>query len=47
MQIKTNLFCILLVYSYLCMVLENSKNASAGLKMPLNAKFAKSQVVKQ
>ena len=39
MQIKTNLFCILLVYSYLCMVLGNTQKRVSGLKNALKLKI--------
>jgi hypothetical protein len=39
MQNKTNLFCILLVYSYLCMVLGNTKKRVSGLKNALKRKI--------
>ena len=39
MQIKTNLFCILHDFSYLCAVLGNTKKRVSGLKNALKRKI--------
>ena len=46
MQNKTNLFCILLVYSYLCMVLGNTKKRVSGLKNALKREIVRKTRIK-
>jgi hypothetical protein len=46
MQNKTNLFCILLVYSYLCMVLGNTQKRVSGLKNALKRKIVRKTRIK-